>query len=473
MDVHRVAVDVLKSAGQETRLVSLVGCPGTGKTLCGWLVCYSLHNEGKKTLHLTIRGNLVIVVLAFKTKKIYRPVEWNVFMLEEILTETTCDVCIMDVGEKTPVETNAIFRGVRTILENPEEPKPFLQVKFMGLVSGHGEENIVGKEMHISKITQRLVLWSWTEEEFNALLKKMKESEKELPKEDAYSICGGSVRGLFSVDDVKKSIREAVLKMSQDEIGKLHNFDIPQGDQGHKQRNTLLAFRPRGTECFTEGISGADFIHRSEYVMHCIKHFQKANFQQVKQMYEMLLPRNTGAAGTAFEMLVQLFWSDVIQKKCEVELTLDWRDEGATPKQTIKINGNAIQYQPNKIEVYDQQDADDDAVQMLKGYFTPNTFHYPVLDSILRYEQEGQIKVLAIQVSIGQTHEHSEPRKNALLEKKVEGMPKPKLALWDFPVKGPKVRKCQWKNSPSEHWDLTYVQCEKFEKWFEFGHLRD
>ena len=116
MDVHTVAVDVLKSEGQEKRLVSLVGCPGTGKTLCGWLVCYSLHHKGKKTLHLTIRGNLVIAVSAFKTKKIYRPVEWNVFMLEEILTETNCNVCIMDVGEKTPVETNAIFRGVRRML---------------------------------------------------------------------------------------------------------------------------------------------------------------------------------------------------------------------------------------------------------------------------------------------------------------------------------------------------------------------
>ena len=291
--VHTVAVDALKSEGQEKRLVSLVGCPGTGKTLCGWLVCYSLHNKGKTTLHLTIRGNEVIVVSAFKTKKIYQIAEWNFFMLREILTETNCDVCIMDNGEKTPVETNAIFRGVRTILESSQKPKPFLQVKFMGLVSGHGEENIVGKEMHISKITQRLVLWSWTEEEFKALLKKMKESKKELPREDAYSICGGSVRGLFSVDEVKQSIHSAVLKMSQDEIGKLHNFDIPQGDQGHKQRNTLLAFRPRGKECFNKGISGADFIHRSEYVMHCIKHFQKANFQQVKQMYEMLLPRKS------------------------------------------------------------------------------------------------------------------------------------------------------------------------------------
>ena len=160
--VHTVAVDALKSEGQEKRFVSLVGCPGTGKTLCGWLVCYSLHNKGKTTLHLTIRGNEVIVVSAFKTKKIYQIAEWNFFMLREILTETNCDVCIMDVGEKTPVETNAIFRGVRTILESSQKPKPFLQVKFMGLVSGHGEENIVGKEMHISKITQRLVLWSWT-----------------------------------------------------------------------------------------------------------------------------------------------------------------------------------------------------------------------------------------------------------------------------------------------------------------------
>ena len=199
--------------------------------------------------------------------------------------------------------------------------------------------------MHILKITQRLVLWSWTEEEFNALLKKMKESEKELPREDAYSVCGGSVRGLFSVDEVKDSIFEAVKDMSQDEVGKLHNLDVPASDEQQKQRNTLLAFRPAQKGDFRDGISGADFILRSEYVMHCIKHFQKANFQQVKQMYEMLLRRNAGAAGTAFEMLVQLFWSDVIQKKCEVELTLDWRDEGATPKQTfmeMPFNTNPI-----------------------------------------------------------------------------------------------------------------------------------
>ena len=121
MDVHKVAMDAFKSEGQEKRLVSLVGCPGTGKTLCGWLVCYSLHNKGKTTLHLTIRGNLVIAVLAFKTKKIYQIAEWNFFMLREILTETNCNVCIMDVGVKTPQQTNEIFTGVRTILENPED----------------------------------------------------------------------------------------------------------------------------------------------------------------------------------------------------------------------------------------------------------------------------------------------------------------------------------------------------------------
>ena len=37
----------------------------------------------------------------------------------------------------------------------------------MGLVSGHGEETIVGKD-GLDECTQRLVLWSWSEQEFNA-----------------------------------------------------------------------------------------------------------------------------------------------------------------------------------------------------------------------------------------------------------------------------------------------------------------
>ena len=71
LDVRDVAVDVLSAPVQEDakRLVSLVGCPGTGKTWCGWLVAHALQNKEKKTLHVTIRGKEVIVVSEFKKKK--------------------------------------------------------------------------------------------------------------------------------------------------------------------------------------------------------------------------------------------------------------------------------------------------------------------------------------------------------------------------------------------------------------------
>ena len=73
LDVHKVAVDVLSASVEEDakRLVSLVGCPGTGKTWCGWLVAHALQERGKRTLHVTIRGNEVIVVSEFKKKKSY------------------------------------------------------------------------------------------------------------------------------------------------------------------------------------------------------------------------------------------------------------------------------------------------------------------------------------------------------------------------------------------------------------------
>ena len=161
LDVHKVAVDVLSASVEEDakRLVSLVGCPGTGKTWCGWLVAHALQERGKRTLHVTIRGNEVIVVSEFKKKKSYRIADWNYFMLEQVLNENQCDVCIIDVGNKRPTQTDDIFQGVRTILESGSEPKPLAEVKFMGLVSGHGEETIVGKD-GLDECTQRLVLWS-------------------------------------------------------------------------------------------------------------------------------------------------------------------------------------------------------------------------------------------------------------------------------------------------------------------------
>ena len=166
LDVHKVAVDVLSASVEEDakRLVSLVGCPGTGKTWCGWLVAHALQERGKRTLHVTIRGNEVIVASEFKKKKSYEIADWNYFMLKQLLTENQCDVCIIDVGNKRPIQTDDIFQGVRTILESSTEPKPFPKVKFMGLVSGHAQENIIGKDRNVD--VQKLVLWSWSKDDF-------------------------------------------------------------------------------------------------------------------------------------------------------------------------------------------------------------------------------------------------------------------------------------------------------------------
>ena len=182
LDVHKVAVDVLSATAEKDakRWVSLVGCPGTGKTWCGWLVAHALQKAGKCTLHVTIRGNEVIAVPEFKKKKSYEIADWNSFMLKQVLTENQCDVCIIDVGNKTPAESNYIFQGVRAILESSAEPKPFPEVKFMGLVSGHGEETIVGKD-GLGECTQRLVLWSWSEQEFNAYYEAVKKDGKAEP----------------------------------------------------------------------------------------------------------------------------------------------------------------------------------------------------------------------------------------------------------------------------------------------------
>ena len=202
LDVHKVAVDVLSDSVEEDakRLVSLVGCPGTGKTWCGWLVARALQERGKRTLHVTIRGNEVIVVPEFKSKKTYAIKDWNYYMLLQVLTENQCDVCIIDVGNKLPIQTHEIFQGVRTILESSTEPKPFPEVKFMGLVSGHGEETIVGKD-GLDECTQRLVLWSWSEQEVNAYYEAVKKDGKTEPlHEKAYGTCGGSFRYWFKTE---------------------------------------------------------------------------------------------------------------------------------------------------------------------------------------------------------------------------------------------------------------------------------
>ena len=213
-DVHQVAVDVLSASVQKDakRLVSLVGCPGTGKTWCGWLVAHALQKAGRGTLHVTIRGNEVIVVSQFKKKKTYEIADWNYFMLKQVLNENQCDVCIIDVGNKRPIQTHEIFQGVRTILESSAEPKPFPKVKFMGLVSGHAQENIIGKDRNID--AQKLVLWSWSEDDFQAYVEAAKGSAHTL-KEDVYDICGGSVRLWFKPEQDESNISEDVGQLQE------------------------------------------------------------------------------------------------------------------------------------------------------------------------------------------------------------------------------------------------------------------
>ena len=70
-------------------------------------------------------------------------------------------------------------------------------MKFMGLMSGHGETRIVGKpSLHLSPL--KLVLWSWTKDEVEKLCEKLGPGA---PTAHAYAVCGGSVRFLFKPDD--------------------------------------------------------------------------------------------------------------------------------------------------------------------------------------------------------------------------------------------------------------------------------
>ena len=221
-----VAVDVLSAPVQEDakRLVSLVGCPGTGKTWCGWLVAHALQNTKKKTLHVTIRGQEVIVVSEFKKKKTYEVDDWKYSMLGQVLNENPCDVCIIDVGDRSPTESNDIFRGVRTILESSADPKPFPNVKFMCLVSGHAQENIIGKDRSIA--AQKLVLWSWSEDDFQSYFEASQGSANQL-KEHTYRICGGSVRLWFNPAQDEENISDDVEQLEEQEMQRFLTPDHP------------------------------------------------------------------------------------------------------------------------------------------------------------------------------------------------------------------------------------------------------
>ena len=205
-------------------------------------MAYTLQKTGVKTLHLTIRNTDVTAIANLETKKQYAKVSWNENMLEQVLRESECKVCIVDVSMDIADEATRIFIGIRQLIERNE--KEFADVKFMGLMSGHGQEKITGKQLD-TEVLQKLVLWSWQEEEVANLLTRMSKKEgPELPSDDVYKVCGGSVRYLFRPEEDETRIREAVKGLSQDEMKKLLALDMTLDDQQGKNRSRLLSFFP-------------------------------------------------------------------------------------------------------------------------------------------------------------------------------------------------------------------------------------
>ena len=96
-------------------------------------------------------------------------------------------------------------------------------------------------------------------------------------------------------------------------------------------------------------------------------------------MHRELSPINAGAAGTAFELLVHLFWREAAAKKQEVELSLKGKKIARVAK--VKVDCKQFEEKPKSIEEHDKEVGND-----IVGYFTPDSPRYPVLDSILRYK---------------------------------------------------------------------------------------
>ena len=219
-----------------------------------------------------------------------------------------------------------------------------------GLLSGHGQEKITGKQLDTEAL-QKLVLWSWQEEEVANLLTRMSKKEgPELPSDDVYKVCGGSVRYLFRPEEDETRIREAVKGLSQDEMKKLLALEMTLDDQQGKNRSRLLSFFPLGKvsnaedKSFADGIVSVQAVPRSDFVMKCIKENKHAKFEEVLKMYRELSGMNPGAAGSAFELLVHLFWREAAAKKQEVELSLKGKKIAKVAK--VKVDCKQFEEKP-------------------------------------------------------------------------------------------------------------------------------
>eukprot|EP00971_Amphidinium_carterae_P347194 6489061-Amphidinium_carterae.1 len=244
---------------------------------------------------------------------------------------------------------------------------------------------------------------------------------------------------------------------------KLLSLDLPTSDEQQKQFTRLQAFRPRpGCDegSFKEGVSAATLLPRSECVIKYIKQNKHAKFEDVANMYKQLVQINAGAAGSAFELLVHLFWQETIREngaKKDVELQLvNPRDGEDHLLRSFVVDCSTLQQDPGSIESWDEKEG-----APPDGYYTPENPRYPVLDSILRFKVDGKQQRLGVQVSIGERHGYVEHR-HKLLDNVTEAV-KRSLVLWDFPSGG---KICTWTPAPNSdcpHWELSHVRCLTFE----------
>lgn len=453
LDVHAAALKLLV-AEAKPRLVSLVGCPGIGKTWCGWLVLYALETQKKRvsTLHVTFRGDDVIAVANIKHKRKYTASIGRVVLLQSLICEANCQVCVVDVGELPREEMASIFRGVRTsLIESFHVPAT---VKFLCLMSGHGESTIIGKPSLAFK-SQPLVLWSWTEKEVDDYVKKMTAQGKQPPPFGAHAVCGGSVRLLYDVERDSTDILAAVTRMDQMQLERFTKLDLPSSNADHNQESSLLAFYPKPNRCHSDGMSAALILPRSAFVIRCLKENTFSSFKAAATMYKVLSNLNDGAAGTAFEQLVHIFWREkerdaiVGTDKKPVELTLvDMKGSS----ETIRVDVCSFNNKPGSIEswTHSKKCPPD-------GYFEPESRLHSVVDSVLRFQHKGRTRALALQISIGQKHGHDEWQHCLLRQGRGANA---ELALWDCPRAN---KHCVWSPKKSPSWNLLHIRCPQFD----------
>jgi len=431
MQVHDAVVQEL--TGTPTRLVSLVGCPGVGKTWCGQLVAYTLRNKGTSVLHVAVQDTVVTAVTEQKRRQFSIEIVLDLHAFKDLVESSSCQVCILDLSVRSDnaVEICEVMRGILQIS----------CVKFMCLVSGHGEENIIGKRPDSSK-TKSFVMWSWTE----ADVMKMLGSKSEEEARACFLVCGGSVRYLKDPSEDKRHILKTVGQMTPEQVTDFLSGSRPFSDVGSKQFTRLLAFyakRGESEESFSQGITGAEFLPRSAAVLEELgKQAQSASKRTWGRVYHHLRQRNPGAAGTAFEMLVHLFWKTCISSGTEVHLQLTDQHEVTT---SVQVKCASLGYS-GSVNIKEALSTTSN------GYFTPESSSQKVFDSMLRWTSGDKVEVFFIQVSIGKSHGVAHGPKS------MTGSTTGNLALWDYP---PGQKTCQWTGSDMG-WTLYKIQCRQF-----------